>query len=86
MLKHFLIGAALSFPVAAAAQSIEFGPHGIEIEPFHHGRQHDHPGWGEHHGWGPSCERLRRACEYKEELGEEGMGNCRRYRRMCWGD
>jgi hypothetical protein len=29
------------------------------------------------------CERLRRACVYKEERGEVGEGNCRRYRREC---
>jgi hypothetical protein len=29
------------------------------------------------------CERLRRACEYKNERGEEGQGNCRRYREEC---
>jgi hypothetical protein len=36
--------------------------------------------WG-----GDRCERLRRACVYKEERGEEGEGNCRRYRRECGG-
>jgi hypothetical protein len=30
-----------------------------------------------------TCARLRRACTHKEYRGEEGMGNCRRYRRMC---
>ena len=34
--------------------------------------------WG-----GRSCERLRRACENKEERGEAGEGNCRRYRAEC---
>jgi hypothetical protein len=29
------------------------------------------------------CRRLRRACEYKDERGERGEGNCRRYRREC---
>ena len=29
------------------------------------------------------CERLRRACAYKEERGEVGEGNCRRYRNEC---
>ena len=32
---------------------------------------------------GRYCERLRRACVYKEERGEVGEGNCRRYRREC---
>ena len=29
------------------------------------------------------CERLRKACIYKEERGEVGQGNCRRYRVEC---
>ena len=33
--------------------------------------------------YGGYCERLRRACAYKEERGEAGEGNCRRYRREC---
>src|SRR5262245_7530466 len=36
--------------------------------------------------WGSSrCERLRRACVYKEYRGEVGEGNCRRYRAECGG-
>lgn len=34
---------------------------------------------------GNRCERLRRACIYKEERGEVGEGNCRRYREECGG-
>src|SRR5262245_11565630 len=34
--------------------------------------------------WGASyCERLRRACVYKDYRGERGEGNCRRYRAEC---
>jgi hypothetical protein len=32
---------------------------------------------------GGGCWQLRQACLHKEELGEEGMGNCRRYRELC---
>jgi hypothetical protein len=36
--------------------------------------------------WGNRyCERLRRACVYKEYRGEVGEGNCRRYRAECLG-
>ncbi len=35
--------------------------------------------------YGGYCERLRRACEYKDYRGETGMGNCRRYREECLG-
>ena len=34
--------------------------------------------------WG-HCERLRWRCEHKNELGQEGMGNCQRYREECGG-
>jgi hypothetical protein len=30
-----------------------------------------------------NCETLRRACEMKDQLGERGEGNCRRYREAC---
>ncbi len=29
------------------------------------------------------CKNLREACLKKEELGEEGEGNCQRYRELC---
>ncbi len=31
------------------------------------------------------CERLRRACIYKDERGDWGQGNCRRYHYECGG-
>ena len=30
-----------------------------------------------------SCRELRLACEMKDQLGERGQGNCRRYREAC---
>jgi hypothetical protein len=33
--------------------------------------------------YGGHCARLRRACENKDERGESGQGNCRRYREEC---
>jgi hypothetical protein len=35
--------------------------------------------------YGGYCSRLRYRCENKDELGEEGEGNCRRYRQECGG-
>jgi hypothetical protein len=32
---------------------------------------------------GGQCEQLRLACENKDRLGEQGEGNCRKYRQMC---
>lgn len=34
-------------------------------------------------GAGPDCRELREACLRKDELGEQGEGNCRRYRQLC---
>jgi hypothetical protein len=34
---------------------------------------------------GGECRELRLACVHKEELGEQGQGNCRRYRQVCRG-
>jgi hypothetical protein len=31
------------------------------------------------------CAELREACLHKGELGEQGEGNCRRYRQTCRG-
>ena len=39
-------------------------------------------------GGGPGridCRELRRACLFRDELGERGQGNCRRYRELCRG-
>lgn len=44
-------------------------------------------GYHRHHShWrhsGGECRELRAACMHKEELGEEGQGNCRRFRETC---
>jgi len=32
---------------------------------------------------GGRCREMRAACMHKQELGEQGMGNCRRYRELC---
>jgi hypothetical protein len=53
---------------------IVIGPGGVEI-----GDDDDLPEGASR----KECEELRRACLHKEELGEEGEGNCRRYRETC---
>jgi hypothetical protein len=35
--------------------------------------------------YGAYCGMLRRACLYKDRLGETGLGNCARYRAECRG-
>jgi hypothetical protein len=72
-----IISAALfALPTSAFSQAVEFGPGGVRIHSYHH------------HGYGADrgeCRELRQACLHKEELGEQGMGNCRRYREVCQG-
>jgi hypothetical protein len=59
--------ALFCLPFSASSQTVEFGPGGVRIGG----------------GRSEQCEELRRACEHKEELGEQGEGNCRRYRETC---
>jgi hypothetical protein len=72
-LATLFIVAALMLMTPARAQQIEIGPGGIRVDPLP----------GHHRNWGRTCEELRLACQYKAERGEEGMGNCRRYRDTC---
>jgi hypothetical protein len=62
--------AALFSPVPASSQGIEIGPGGVHID---RGRDRE----------SRDCEELRKACLHKDELGEEGEGNCLRYRETC---
>ena len=65
-----IAAAALFPPVPASSQGLEIGPGGVHIDRGRAREDRD-------------CEELRRACLHKEELGEEGEGNCRRYRETC---
>ena len=38
---------------------------------------------GLHYRRNVDCNELRDSCMHKEELGEQGQGNCRRYRAYC---
>src|SRR5262249_47952162 len=64
------VSSAVAAPVGVDVRGTGF-PEGL-IEQVQYGR-------------GGYCERLRRACIYKEERGEVGEGNCRRYRQECGG-
>ena len=73
------VAALFALPSSAFSQDVEIGPGGVQINPgygYHHGYYHRHRGYGQ-------CEELRAACMHKEELGEQGRGNCQRYRQMC---
>ncbi len=90
-LAAWLAGSAITgfiFGSATAAQpqtvmQMEYGHH------HHHHGPWGYPGWGfvtPEEGYGgevADCRSLRYACTHKEELGQEGMGNCRRYRELC---
>ena len=54
----------------AMAQGVEIGPGGIEVRPPYRTEHVD-------------CHELRAACLHKDELGEQGRGNCERYRHLC---
>ena len=74
-MRKYAFGAAAAtalfvIPIPAFSQSIEVGPGSF--------RAYDGRGGGQ-------CEQLRRACENKDALGEQGEGNCRRYRETCRG-
>lgn len=65
------LAAATLFTLAAPASARDYDNYG----GYHHR-------WGRY-GYGADCRELRRACLYKQELGEVGRGNCERYRRLC---
>ena len=65
--------ALFALPTSGFSQGIEVGPGGVHIDTDH-GRDRA----SEH-----ECEELRRACTHKDELGEQGEGNCRQYRESC---
>jgi hypothetical protein len=76
--------ALFALPTSGFSQGIEFGPGGVRIEPGYHGHRYHDRYYGRS-AYGGECRELRQACLHKEELGEEGLGNCQRYRRMCRG-
>jgi hypothetical protein len=88
--RVLLTAALFVLPTSAFSQvGVEIGPGGVYVGPRYH-RDYDdgyHRGYDDyHHGdryGGGRCRELRQACLHKEELGEQGMGNCRRYRELC---
>jgi hypothetical protein len=39
--------------------------------------------WGVAPSQAQNCNELRLACEHKDQLGEQGQGNCQRFREQC---
>jgi hypothetical protein len=84
-----LTAALFVLPTSAFSQAdFEVGPGGVYVGPRYHRHYDDYDGGqygyqrGNRYGGG-QCRELRQACLHKEELGEQGMGNCRRYRELC---
>lgn len=73
----FGMTALFSLPTTAAPSALPTTPD-AQIYQINH-RDYYRGRWG----YGVDCRELRRACLYKEELGEVGRGNCQRYRTMC---
>jgi hypothetical protein len=66
----FAIAVAVAmFVLPVNVQRVEIGPGGVRIGGDRPSRE--------------VCAQLRRACLHKDELWEQGDGNCRRYRRTC---
>jgi hypothetical protein len=70
-MRTLILVGLLMAPLPALGQTFELGPGGVHVYP--------------HGGSGRECRELRAACMHKEELGEQGQGNCQRYRELCSG-
>jgi hypothetical protein len=74
-----LPASATPLSIDLSSQSIEVGPGGVRVGHDRYGsRRRDREPRG-----GGRCAELRRACLNKDRLGEQGEGNCRRYRAQC---
>jgi hypothetical protein len=73
-MRALIIAAAIVLIASPALpQTVQIGPGGVRVgEPDRRERRA-----------GPNCRELRAACLNKERLGEQGEGNCRRYRAVC---
>jgi hypothetical protein len=83
VLSMTAMAALLAVPSTSFAQGISVGPGGVRVDDGRdYGRRRGY--YEERRGGSRGmCRELRQACMHKEELGEQGGGNCRRYRRMC---
>ena len=84
-----LVGICMAIPILVplSASAANIPPQGLALpttdsDIIHAQYGRDDRGWrGERSR--RYCERLRRACYFKNERGEGGEGNCRRYRTEC---
>jgi hypothetical protein len=79
-MRSFILGTAIAFCIAigglSAASAAPVGGGGISTATVADGTLQRVVS-------ADYCARLKRACDYKEERGEVGEGNCSRYRREC---
>src|SRR5688572_5854084 len=78
MISAFVLTASLGFASVSTVLAAPAGSSGA----FRFGELHNAVEQVQYWG-GNRCERLRRACVNKDERGERGEGNCRRYREEC---
>jgi hypothetical protein len=67
--------ALFAIPTVALSEDIHIGCGGVRIGPSY--------GHHRYYNQGGGCAELRQACLRKGQLGEQGMGNCQRYRTVC---
>lgn len=72
------LGTLVILDTPSLAQGFRVGPGGLEIDDGRGYREER-----EDRRYRRMCRELRDRCENKDMYGEEGQGNCRRYRRMC---
>lgn len=73
------LGFACAFAMPTVAAPAPDDGELLQQANYRYDRDHGRGRWG----YGVDCRELRRACLNKEELGEVGRGNCRRYRELC---
>ena len=78
-LPAYAFAASSMTDLSSQGVGIEVGPGGVRVGDTH-GRYRSER---RSERRGPDCRALRAACMNKDRLGEQGEGNCRRYRRAC---
>ena len=74
--------ALFAIPTAAFSEDVYIGTGGVRIKPSHHRYYNQYEGLYDRYE-SERCRLSRAACTHKEELGEQGTSNCRRFRELC---
>jgi hypothetical protein len=83
-MRTYMLAIAVLFaiPTAAFSESMHIERGGVRTGPSHHRYYNQYEGLYDRYE-SERCRLERPACAHKEELGEKGMGNCRRFRELC---